>query len=372
MIHNTYYCPRTVAQYDALQAIKNNRSVMLCTPDQADGDGFVDEGIAHGLQQGAVLYVAASEALLLERERHWKKHFAEHPIQRMDSSTQPSPGFTNPLLLMSIQELFAFAVEHPGQELVAKDDTIRIATVIMDNVDYLGQQMKLPPMKQQKHLPHYDRSAQLIILNRYEAQLYGRTLNYQIIFNRSVELYADRELSAHNHWLTLAFSTLAEKGKHLLHTLEDSLVDQGTVLIYVSTRKKSEQLAAYLRRKGIRAKAYHFGFSREERLHIESSVKRGLADVVVSTSGLTYNQDWNFNAVLFYETCIYDEFTEKLTQFTPYFIREMANRAGDIKGKGSVFIFQDTNGAADLAYEYSPTGPFITNTMRHDTRLMAA
>ena len=59
--------------------------------------------------------------------------------------------------------------------------------------------------------------------------------------------------------------------------------DSASGIVYCLSRKSTESLAAYLRGRGIRARAYHAGLDAEERIAVQEAFSRDDIDVVVAT-----------------------------------------------------------------------------------------
>jgi len=74
---------------------------------------------------------------------------------------------------------------------------------------------------------------------------------------------------------------------------------RGQTIIFTNTRKKCENLAEYLSKKQIRARAYHSGLTSEERKEIEIDFKNQRISAVVATAALAAGVDFPAKQVIF-------------------------------------------------------------------------
>lgn len=71
-----------------------------------------------------------------------------------------------------------------------------------------------------------------------------------------------------------------------LKFIQDSYPGQ-TGLVYCMTKKKTEQVAAYLRGRGVSAEHYHAGMSTQDRTTMQEKWLEGECHVIVATVRLT-------------------------------------------------------------------------------------
>ncbi len=100
---------------------------------------------------------------------------------------------------------------------------------------------------------------------------------------------------------------------------------KGQSIVFTNTRKKCEGIAAYLRTRGIRAKAYHSGLTNEERKIIESEFQAQQISSVVATAALAAGVDFPARQVIF------ESLAMGINWLTVAEFEQMLGRAGRLK-----------------------------------------
>ena len=98
------------------------------------------------------------------------------------------------------------------------------------------------------------------------------------------------ETIKHRYIVTLVKSAFSSISKYKF---------KGQTIIFTNTRKKCENLAEYLSKKQIRARAYHSGLTNEERKEIEIDFKNQQISAVVATAALAAGVDFPARQVIF-------------------------------------------------------------------------
>jgi ATP-dependent DNA helicase RecQ len=101
--------------------------------------------------------------------------------------------------------------------------------------------------------------------------------------------------------LRLAVERFHDENRRDRAVLDRVMAAPGTGILYTATRRRSEELAAALRERGLRAAAYHAGLPKREREHIQESFMDDELDAVVATTAFGMGVDkpnvrWVFHA----------------------------------------------------------------------------
>lgn len=109
---------------------------------------------------------------------------------------------------------------------------------------------------------------------------------------------------------------------------------QGQTLIFTNARRKTHQIAAKLRKAGLKAAAYHAGFSYGRRTLVENRFTAGKLQAVVATYALGAGIDFPASLVIFENLCMGNRYLT-VSEFT-----QMTGRAGRLgkHDRGRAFL----------------------------------
>lgn len=130
-----------------------------------------------------------------------------------------------------------------------------------------------------------------------------------------------------------------DKPRHLLEEVNDTLGEAGRVLVFVNSRRRAEQLAAYLRSNGVNARFTHAGLPPEEQADIHRQMRDGGLDAVVATSTLEMGVNLPARKVV-----VYDNYAFEGDSFRPLPVQrylQFAGRAGrpGLDDRGECVLF---------------------------------
>ena len=87
-------------------------------------------------------------------------------------------------------------------------------------------------------------------------------------------------------WRTVRYRQPADKPELLWQIVTPNLQDGGMSLVFVQSRRRAEEVCAFLQKVGIRAAHHHAGMDGEDRRAVERSFRDREVDVLVATSTL--------------------------------------------------------------------------------------
>lgn len=136
------------------------------------------------------------------------------------------------------------------------------------------------------------------------------------------------------------FKKVADKPEILLEEIAETLRDNGKVLVFVNSRRRSEWLAEYVRSNGISAECNHAGLSKADRRGSQTRMREGQMEVLIATSTLEMGVNFPARKVV-----VYDAYGFNGESFAPLTIqryRQYAGRAGragfDLQGEAVLLV----------------------------------
>lgn len=122
------------------------------------------------------------------------------------------------------------------------------------------------------------------------------------------------------------FKRVSDKQEIMLDEVSSTLLDKGKVLVFVNSRRRSEQLVHFLRKHNINADYNHAGLSKEHRNRTQRQMRQRELDVVVSTSTLEMGVNFPARKVIIYDSYAFDG--ERFCPISIQRYRQSAGRAG--------------------------------------------
>ncbi len=122
------------------------------------------------------------------------------------------------------------------------------------------------------------------------------------------------------------FKRITDKEEIALEEVRSTLSENGKVLIFVNSRRRSEKLARWLTTHDIKADCNHAGLTKDHRTRTQQQMRYGELDVVVATSTLEMGVNFPARKVIIYDAYGFDG--ERFTPLTIQRYRQSAGRAG--------------------------------------------
>ncbi|RYE52175.1 MAG: DEAD/DEAH box helicase [Sphingobacteriales bacterium] len=151
------------------------------------------------------------------------------------------------------------------------------------------------------------------------------------------------------------FKKASDKPAILLSEVEKSIEEGGQILVFVQSRKRSEQLTKFIQEQGIQCAFHHAGLDHVTRTKIETDFAKGTLHVLVATSTLEMGINFPVRKVILYDMQVFDG-----VQFLPLpqnNIWQRIGRAGrfglDATGEATVMLPQWQK-SFELREDYDP------------------
>jgi helicase len=151
------------------------------------------------------------------------------------------------------------------------------------------------------------------------------------------------------------FKKALDKPEILLWEVEKSIEEGGQILVFVQSRKRSEQLTEFLQEYGIQCAFHHAGLDHVTRTRIETEFAKGTLHVLIATSTLEMGINFPVRKVILYDMQVFDGM-----QFMPLpqnNIWQRIGRAGrfglDTTGEATVILPQWQK-SFELREDYDP------------------
>jgi helicase len=102
-------------------------------------------------------------------------------------------------------------------------------------------------------------------------------------------------------WRTLTYRKAEEKPALVLDVVTSCLKDGGKSIVFVQSKRRAEQLSAFLQAAGLRALHHHAGLSRERRTQVENQFRHRELDALVATATLEVGMNLPARQVILYD-----------------------------------------------------------------------
>ena len=136
------------------------------------------------------------------------------------------------------------------------------------------------------------------------------------------------------------FKRVSDKHEILLEEVQRTLADNGKVLVFVNSRRRSEQLAKWLRQQHVQADFNHAGLDRKQRDLSQQTMREGGTEVLIATSTLEMGVNFPARKVIIHDAYAFDGDNFKPITIQRY--RQFAGRAGradyDVSGESVLLL----------------------------------
>ena len=119
------------------------------------------------------------------------------------------------------------------------------------------------------------------------------------------------------------FENVTEKEMILIEEIRKTICEGGKVLVFVNSRRRSEELCKLIRENGLGCLHHHAGLKHKERMSVENEFRLGNTPVLVSTSTLEMGVNLPARKVI-----NYDSSTFTYEGFVPLSVRSFVQRSG--------------------------------------------
>jgi helicase len=124
-------------------------------------------------------------------------------------------------------------------------------------------------------------------------------------------------------WRTVVFSKADQKPAKVVEAIQPVIAGGGKSLVFVQSKRRAEQLAAYLRSIGIDAGHHHGGLGFDERREVEERFRARSLEVLVATGTLEVGLNLPVRQVVLYDLQQFDG-----EEFSPLSVISVWQRAG--------------------------------------------
>ena len=124
-------------------------------------------------------------------------------------------------------------------------------------------------------------------------------------------------------WRTIVFSKADEKPAKVVEAVQPVIAGGGKSLVFVQSKRRAEQLAAYLRSVGIDAGHHHGGLGFDQRREVEEKFRARALEVLVATGTLEVGLNLPVRQVVLYDLQQFDG-----EEFSPLSVISVWQRAG--------------------------------------------
>lgn len=107
-------------------------------------------------------------------------------------------------------------------------------------------------------------------------------------------------------WKWVRFKRAADKPRLLLEEVERNVQKGGKSLVFVQSRRRTQELAESLREAGVRAQHHHAGLGHDRRREIERAFREGEIEALVATSTLEMGLNLPVRQVVLYDIQRFD------------------------------------------------------------------
>lgn len=168
----------------------------------------------------------------------------------------------------------------------------------------------------------------------------------------------------------VTFKKITDKYEKLLSEVLKTKEEGGKTLVFVNSRRRSEDLASRLRKEGFIADFNHAGLDQAKRTLTQTDMRQGRLDVVVSTSTLEMGVNFPARKVVIFDSYGFDG--ESFVPISAQRYLQCAGRAGraGYDDKGEALIFLPSWARVDIDYLHADPEPVASALFGAD-RLLA-
>jgi helicase len=295
---------------------------LICAPTGSGKTRMGEWALEQSVNKGYLAaYLAPLKAIVDERMDEWKKKYPELEIGLYTGETTRSGEHTSPKnesILLFTPEKLASYLQNWKKHLswLAKLDTL-----VIDEIHLLGD-------------PHRGATLEALIGRLQRINPFIRIIGLSGTLSNSEEIasWIKAQLFV-TAWRPIPiehrlrrFKKASDKQEILLEEVRTTLSEKGKVLIFVNSRRRSEQLVQWLREHNIKADYNHAGLARDQRMRSQQQMRQGKLDVMVSTSTLEMGVNFPARKVIIYDAYGFDG--ERFSPLSIQRYRQSAGRAG--------------------------------------------
>jgi helicase len=282
--------------------LESNSSWIICAPTGAGktrmGEWALQKAATNGLRG---VYLAPLKAIVEEKKREWEKGYPEFIMGLFTGETTRKTSQKSPKneqwLLMTSEKLSSYLNNWKYHinwlseiEVVVIDefhlmsDPSRGRTV----ESLIGRIQRINPFVRfialSATIPNTEKIASWLQAEAFVTEWRPVPLSHRIV----------------------KFRKPAEKIKLLITEVKKTTEQDGQVLVFVNSRRRSEHLAAQLMEAGFRADFYHAGLDSDHRQLRHQSMHQKRLDALISTSSLEMGVNFPARKVVVYDSYLFD------------------------------------------------------------------
>ena len=326
------------SQKQLIQAgfLESNRNWVICAPTGAGKTRMAEWALQQSIAKGCRgVFIAPLKAIVEEKSNDWTERYPHFNIglftgETTRGGTSKKPRDEN-LLLLTSEKLAAYLHSWKRNlywlseiDVVVLDefhllgDASRGATL----ESLIGRLQRINPFVRfiglSATIPNADQLAQWL-----NAKTFITTWRPVPLIHRIVR-----------------FKKAIDKPQLLENEVEETLREKGQVLVFVNSRRRSEQLAETMRQAGFNATFYHAGLDKNERSKRHGEMLNRHIDVLISTSSLEMGVNFPARKVVVYDSYVFNG--ERFGALPVGRYLQCAGRAGrpgfDTQGEAVLFV----------------------------------
>lgn len=316
--------------------IKSHDNWIICAPTGAGKTRMAEWALQQAAENGRRgIFLAPLKAIVEEKLTDWKKHYPELQIGLYTGETTRKglgkcPG-NEQILLMTSEKLASYL--HNWKRHLAW--LAEIEVVVLDEFHLIGDPGRGVTVESLiGRLQRINPFVRLVGLSATipNATQLGTWLKAKIFIStwRPVPL---------SHRI-VRFRKATDKPQLLENEVSKTVEEDGQILVFVNSRRRSEQLAIKLQEAGFLAAFYHAGLDKDERSTRQKVMQEHGIDVLISTSSLEMGVNFPARKVVVYDSYVFNGETFGPLPIGRYL--QCAGRAGrpgfDTKGESVLFL----------------------------------
>ena len=302
--------------------LNSSSNWLICAPTGSGKTLMGEWALEQSVNKGYLAaYLAPLKAIVDERMEDWGKKFPQLEIGLYTGETTRSLKHSTPTsesILLFTPEKLASYLQNWKKNLywLAKLDT-----VVIDEIHLLGD-------------PHRGATLESLIGRLQRVNPFIRIIGLSGTLSNGEEIanWMKAQLFT-TEWRPIPikhrisrFKRVSDKQEILLEEVQTTLTEKGKVLVFVNSRRRSEQLVSWLREHDIKADYNHAGLDRSHRTRTQLEMRQGELDVMVSTSTLEMGVNFPARKVIIYDAYGFDG--ERFSPLSIQRYRQSAGRAG--------------------------------------------
>lgn len=338
---------------------------LICAATGSGKTRMAEWAIARALARGLrAAYLAPLRAIVEEKSTHWQQHFGADAVGLFTGRRTPGEYSSDPeherLLLFTPEKLASF-LQGWRRHLPWLS---QLDLLVIDEFHLLGDRSRGATIE--------------CLLNRLQRinpfvrfiGLSGTLSNHDEIASwLKARVFTSTWRPIPLEHRIRHFKRATDKPELLLEETRDTLQEGGKVLAFVNSRRRTEQLARFLRDNGIEADFSHAGLASDARIATHDRMRGGVTDVLVATSTVEMGVNFPARKVVIVDSWSFDG--DAFAPITVQRYQQFAGRAGrpGLDTRGECVLFAPSWDGRLTAYSTATPEPVKSGLFSTDNLL---